>query len=119
LRILEARVISLPVEQGVTVICAGGGGIPVIQRADGNQIGVEAVVDKNHASALRARLIGADMLTDVAAVALGRAERARHPSCDAPYACRLRFSCGFNGPEGRIRLCIRERDGRICCDRSP
>ena len=104
LRILEARVISLLVEQGVTVICAGGGGIPVIQGADGNEIGVEAVIDKDHASALLARLIGADgliMLTDVAAVALdfgtpkARAIRHATPSMLADYA----FPAGSMGPK--------------------
>jgi carbamate kinase len=72
--ILEARVIELLSRQGVTVICAGGGGIPVIERSDGSLIGVEAVIDKDHASALLARLLGADrllLLTDVEAVYLG------------------------------------------------
>ena len=101
LRILEARVISLLVEQGVTVICAGGGGIPVIQRADGNEIGVEAVIDKDRASALLARLISADdliMLTDVAAVALDfGTSNARHatPAMLADYA----FPAGSMGPK--------------------
>jgi len=104
LRILEARVISLLVEQGVTVICAGGGGIPVIQGADGNEIGVEAVIDKDHASALLAGLIGADgliMLTDVAAVALdfgtpnARAIRHATPAMLADYA----FPAGSMGPK--------------------
>ena len=74
LEILEVRVIELLVAQGVTVICAGGGGIPVAQRADGSLVGVEAVIDKDHASALLARMIGADrllLLTDVDAVYLG------------------------------------------------
>lgn len=69
--ILEARVIELLSSQGVTVICAGGGGIPVFERSDGSLIGVEAVIDKDHASALLARLLGADrllLLTDVEAV---------------------------------------------------
>jgi carbamate kinase len=60
--ILEARVIELLTSQGVTVICAGGGGIPVVERSDGSLIGVEAVIDKDHASALLARLLRADRL---------------------------------------------------------
>lgn len=71
LDILEFNVISLLVNQGVTVICAGGGGIPVVERADGSLIGIEAVVDKDLASALLARRLNADMLlllTDVDAV---------------------------------------------------
>ena len=53
------------------VICAGGGGIPVVQKPDGTMIGVEAVIDKDHASGLLAQEIKADaflMLTDVEGV---------------------------------------------------
>jgi carbamate kinase len=66
-------VIELLVGQGVTVICAGGGGIPVVERQDGSLAGVEAVIDKDLASALLARQLGADhllLLTDVDGVYL-------------------------------------------------
>lgn len=69
--ILEVGVIDLLVRHGVIVICAGGGGIPVIERDDGLLVGVEAVIDKDHASALLARQLRADvllLLTDVDAV---------------------------------------------------
>jgi carbamate kinase len=46
LKVLEARVIDLLVSQGVTVIFAGGGGIPVLGRSEGALVGVEAVIDK-------------------------------------------------------------------------
>jgi carbamate kinase len=71
LDILEMKVIAMLVERGVVVICAGGGGIPVVRRADGGLVGVEAVIDKDRASALLARRLGADrllLLTDVDAV---------------------------------------------------
>jgi len=70
-RILETRTIDLLLAAGVTVICAGGGGIPVVRRSDGSHAGIEAVIDKDRASALLAREIGAEglvLLTDVAAV---------------------------------------------------
>lgn len=70
-RILELDVINLLLEQKVIVICAGGGGIPVVQKPDGTMIGVEAVIDKDHASGLLAQDVKADaflMLTDVAGV---------------------------------------------------
>jgi carbamate kinase len=73
-RIFELGVIDLLVSQGVVVICAGGGGIPVLCRADGSLVGVEAVIDKDLASALLARELGADallMLTDVDGVYAG------------------------------------------------
>ncbi|MBR2655581.1 MAG: carbamate kinase [Loktanella sp.] len=69
--ILGIAPIRLLVEAGVCVICAGGGGIPVVRGADGQMEGVEAVIDKDRTSALLAKAIGADvllMLTDVAAV---------------------------------------------------
>lgn len=67
-RIFQIKVIRLLVDNGVTVICAGGGGIPVIRLEDGSFTGVEAVIDKDRASALLAEEIGAEallMLTDV------------------------------------------------------
>jgi carbamate kinase len=70
-RIFELSVIDLLIGQGVIVICAGGGGIPTVRRADGSLVGVEAVIDKDLASALLARELGAGallMLTDVPAV---------------------------------------------------
>ncbi len=70
-RILELDVIEQLVAGGVTVICAGGGGIPVVRREDGRLSGIEAVIDKDHASALLAHQLDADaflMLTDVDAV---------------------------------------------------
>jgi carbamate kinase len=68
LKVLEAKVIELLVAQGVIVICAGGGGIPVVEREDGSLAGVEAVIDKDLASALIAVQLKADhlmLLTDV------------------------------------------------------
>jgi carbamate kinase len=70
-RIREINVIKLLVRSGMVVICAGGGGIPVVTTADGALRGVEAVIDKDLSSALLAEEIGADallLLTDVPAV---------------------------------------------------
>jgi carbamate kinase len=74
LAILEAEVLAFLVERGVIVICAGGGGIPVVELEDGSLAGIEAVVDKDFASSLLARQLDADlllMLTDVDAVYTG------------------------------------------------
>lgn len=70
-RVLEIETIRLLVDAGVIVICAGGGGVPVVQAPDGTITGVEAVIDKDAASALLAVELEADiliMLTDVSAV---------------------------------------------------
>lgn len=69
--VIETPLIRLLLDQGVIVICAGGGGIPVVLGEDGNLSGVEAVVDKDLSAALLAHRLGADrllVLTDVAAV---------------------------------------------------
>jgi len=71
LEIPDMRVLQLLLEQGVVVICAGGGGIPILRRDDGSMIGIEAVIDKDSASALLASQLGADallLLTDVDAI---------------------------------------------------
>jgi carbamate kinase len=64
----DMRVLKLLLDQQVVIICTGGGGIPVLRRNDGSMTGVEAVIDKDAASALLARELGADallLLTDV------------------------------------------------------
>lgn len=69
--ILELSVIQQLVEMGVLVICAGGGGIPVIRDEQGKFQGVEAVIDKDLATAKLAMDMGGDrllLLTDVDAV---------------------------------------------------
>jgi len=75
--IVEWPAVRTLVDSGALVIAAGGGGVPVIRvRENGvTQLrGVEAVIDKDRASALVGRLIGADtlaLLTDVDRVAVG------------------------------------------------
>jgi carbamate kinase len=61
-RILEIRQIQFLLQQGCTVICAGGGGIPTIVEPGRGLVGVEAVIDKDHASGLLARDVDADLL---------------------------------------------------------
>jgi carbamate kinase len=73
-RIFEIRPIRSLVEQGTIVICAGGGGIPTMYDEAGQLHGVEAVIDKDLASALLAEELEADLLviaTDVDGVYTG------------------------------------------------
>jgi len=72
--IVELGTINLLLDAGVLVICAGGGGIPVVIDREGRLRGVEAVIDKDRAAALLAEGLAADallMLTDVPAVQAG------------------------------------------------
>ena len=70
-RIVEINAIRLLVEAGVLVICAGGGGVPVVMDASGQLHGAEAVIDKDLCAALLASQLQASallMLTDTDAV---------------------------------------------------
>ena len=115
LEILEARLIELLVEQNVIVICTGGGGIPVIELEDGSLTVIEAVIDKDGASALLACQFRADwlvMLTDVDALYLDwgteMARAVRHVTARAtrdfaPGSMRpkVRAACGFVNKTGK------------------
>ena len=66
-RIVELKVVEQLVKNGDIVITVGGGGIPVVETADGLQ-GIAAVIDKDRSSALLAQDIGADKLIILTAV---------------------------------------------------
>jgi carbamate kinase len=75
-RIFEIRPIRWLLDKDVIVICAGGGGVPTMYAPDAERtlVGVEAVIDKDLASQLLAREVGADlfvMATDVDGVYAG------------------------------------------------
>jgi len=62
-RIFELRSIEALVAAGTVVICAGGGGIPTMYQPGSRRlVGVEAVIDKDRASAVLARDLKADTL---------------------------------------------------------
>ena len=70
LEVLELEAIRTLLESGAMVVAVGGGGIPVLAR-NGRHDGVDAVIDKDHASALLAAKLGAErfvILTQVPAV---------------------------------------------------
>ncbi|WP_214078714.1 carbamate kinase [Mesotoga sp.] len=62
LDVLEIEPIREMINDGTIVVAAGGGGIPVARDERGMIKGVEAVIDKDRASALLAKLIDADAL---------------------------------------------------------
>ena len=102
--ILGLAPIRLLVEAGVCVICAGGGGIPVVRGADGKMDGVEAVIDKDRTSALLARGLNADallMLTDVEAVFAdwGGPDQAVIQTISPDELDAMTFAAGSMGPK--------------------
>jgi carbamate kinase len=101
IEVLELGAIGTLVERGFVVVAAGGGGVPVVAR-DGRHDGVDAVIDKDHASALLAVGLGAERLVILTQVHRpGERPRARRDSSARKHA-----------PEGRGCLPLRRGNGR-------
>ena len=66
--IVDISLIETIANSGAVVIAGGGGGIPVVRRADGTRYGVEAVIDKDLSSALMANVLGIDTMMVLTAV---------------------------------------------------
>ncbi|MDW5611365.1 carbamate kinase [Mycolicibacterium sp. jd] len=103
-RIFEIGPIRTLVEHGTTVICAGGGGIPTVYDGQGRLQGVEAVIDKDLASALLAEQLGADMLviaTDVDGVytGWGTPDQRRLSRITPDELETMHFAAGSMGPK--------------------
>lgn len=103
-QIPDIRVIRMLLNRKVIVICAGGGGIPVVRRPDGSLIGIEAVIDKDAASAALARQLGADallLLTDIDGVyrAFGTDKAEKLTNVSPETATRLHLPDGSMGPK--------------------
>ncbi len=130
LRIFELRQVRWLLEKGAVVICAGGGGIPVMYSErlgpavdggpDRQLVGVEAVIDKDHASALLASSIEADqfvMATDADAVYLEygtpaqRAIRRAHP--DALLELSAHFAAGSMLPKVQAACSFASASGKL------
>ncbi|MGE3270758.1 MAG: carbamate kinase [Chloroflexota bacterium] len=127
-RIVEADAIRTLVESGCVVIACGGGGIPVVETAPGVFQGVEAVVDKDFASALMAASLGVQTFvisTGVEKVAV----RYRQP--DQRFLDRMtlsearrylkagEFPEGSMGPKIRAAIDLIERGGKEVIITSP
>jgi len=103
-RVVETRLIRLLLNSGGLVVCAGGGGVPVVRNEAGHLEGVEAVVGKDLTTAVLAEALDADVLlvlTDVPEVMRDFGTPALAPiarSTPAPL-CREPFPAGSMGPK--------------------
>jgi carbamate kinase len=117
-RIREINVIKLLVRSGIIVICAGGGGIPIVATPAGGLRGVEAVIDKDLSAALLAEEINADkllLLTDVATVWTKWPKEYGEPIAQTTpeELRRLSFAPGSMGPKVEAACRFVERTGRM------
>lgn len=110
LGIVEQDCVQSLLDTGAVVICAGGGGSPVVREEEGSLTGVEAVVDKDYVSARIASDLGARrllILTDVAAVMrdFGTPEASAIDRLSLKDAAALHFPEGSMGP--KVDACVR------------
>jgi carbamate kinase len=113
--IVELPAIRRLVEAGCVVVCAGGGGIPVVAR-EGRLVGVEAVIDKDLTAALLAEELGATrliVLTDVSHVERdwGTPGAERIETATPDELRELTFASGSMGPKVEAACRFVERTG--------
>ncbi len=121
LAIVEGEVIGRMLDAGIVVIAAGGGGVPVSEEPDGTLRGVDAVVDKDLASVVLARSVGAQrfvMLTGEPFVYVNygkptqRALPALSPREARRYLDEGQFPPGSMGPKIEAALDFLAHGGR-------
>ena len=118
LELLDLPSVEVLLASGAVVICAGGGGAPVVRDAAGMLHGAEAVIDKDLTAALLARALGADallLLTDIAAVQDGfGTPQARPLRRVTPAELRARsFPAGSMGPKIEAVCRFAEATGKM------
>ena len=121
-RIFEIEAIKSLLEKGCVVICAGGGGIPTVYTdepapAGRRLVGIEAVIDKDLASALLAEALEADVLaivTDVDAVYAdwGTPEQRAIRHATPAELSATEFAEGSMGPKVKAACQFVERTGK-------
>jgi carbamate kinase len=121
LRIVETGQVKTLVEAGYVVIAVGGGGIPVVETSPGVYSGVEAVIDKDRASALLASSLGVPLLVlstgvEKVAVHFRRPDQRfldRITASEArAYLAAGEFPRGSMGPKVEAALSFLERGGK-------
>jgi carbamate kinase len=105
IEIIEAPAVKALLDAGFLVVAGGGGGVPVVRRADGSLHGVEAVVDKDLSSILLAGQIHADALviaTNVDSVWLDWGTDAARPLREVRVADMRRHQADGQFPPGSM-----------------
>ncbi len=127
LEILNHSVIRQLVHGGTVVVAAGGGGIPVYREPDGWLEGIDAVIDKDHASAVLARDIDAQDLfiltaTPFVSLNFGKPDQRDLPRLSLSEAQKYlvdgQFPAGSMGPkiEAAIRFLQEGGERVLICD---
>jgi carbamate kinase len=120
-RIIETSAIRTLLEAGLVVVAAGGGGIPVVEVEPGIYRGVEAVIDKDLASAALAASLGLQLLVistgvDRVAVHYRRPDQRDLERVSLPeireYLAAGEFPEGSMGPKIRAVIEFLERGGK-------
>jgi carbamate kinase len=114
--IVQIEAVRGLVESGFTVVCTGGGGVPVVRSPEGREQGIEAVIDKDLASSLLATDLGADILilaTDVdgAYVGWGTPDKRRVVRATPTGLRGCSFPAGSMGPKVEAVCRFVERTG--------
>ena len=121
LRILNIELIARLLDSAEVLIVAGGGGIPVVRGRDGQWRGIEAVIDKDHASALLASELRADLFivltgVDRVAVDFGKPSERRLDRITVSEAQRYlrdgQFPPGSMGPKIEAAIGFAREKGR-------
>jgi len=120
-QIIPGQTIKELVDRGEIVIAVGGGGIPIYIEENGTYEGVDAVIDKDYASALLALEIGADLFViltgvDKVAVNYGKPEQCNLDSMTVAeaktYYAEKQFPAGSMGPKILAAIDFLERGGK-------
>jgi carbamate kinase len=116
--IIPAKIFRRLLVRGVLVVCAGGGGIPVIRDPEKGWVGVEAVIDKDRTASLLAQEVGAHgliMLTDVPNVQVGfgtpEARPIHRTTCSELKAMADDFPAGSMRPKAQAAVEFVEATG--------
>jgi len=128
IEVMEYEAIKAMADAGVLVIAVGGGGVPVKLNDEGELEGVDAVIDKDRASDLLGRLIGADVLViitkvDTVFARFGQPDQEALDVLTADRAAEMlangEFPAGSMGPKIESAVSFLEGGGREVIITSP